>query len=253
VSVNTDGRITATVTAVEENGNRHELKGDDAPVVAAQFNAGRIEAGQLGTWKKVERKSPTLGQKAPEGAIILFDGKPSEWFPNVSINERTQTMWAGADTKQAFERRPYTLHVEFMTSFAPFARGQGRSNSGVYINQSYECQVLDSFGLEGADNECGGFYQISAPLVNMCYPPLQWQTYDIDYTPATYDAGGKRLTKTKITVKHNGVVVQKDVEFDKETFVAPKKEGPEPGGLHLQEHHNRVQYRNLWLKYSNGN
>jgi hypothetical protein len=202
------------------------------------------------SFTKVERKSPTLGQKAPVGAIVLFDdGKASDWFTKADVNEKSQTLWSEAQTKP-FEQRPYTLHVEFMTSFMPFARGQGRSNSGVYINQSYECQILDSFGLDGKNNECGGFYQISEPKVNMCYPPLQWQTYDIDYTPATYDADGKRLTKTKISVKHNGVEIQKDVEFDKETFVAPKKEGPEPGGLYLQGHGNRVQYRNIWLKYN---
>ncbi|GHT12042.1 hypothetical protein FACS1894170_06380 [Planctomycetales bacterium] len=198
---------------------------------------------------KQHRASPTLGQKAPEGAVVLFDdGKASDLWEHAVVNEQAKTLWSEAWTK-AFAKRPYTLHVEFMTSYMPEARSQGRSNSGVYIDDCYECQILDSFGLDGKNNECGGFYQQAEPLVNMCYPPLAWQTYDIDFVPPKFDAEGKKTVNAKITVKHNGVVIHDKFEPKHET-PGRKKETPEARGLCLQGHGNKVQYKNIWLKYN---
>jgi hypothetical protein len=205
--------------------------------------------GQKYSFTKIERKSPTLNQKAPENAVVLFDnGKVSDLFEKATVNEENQTLWSEAWTKP-FENRPYLLHVEFMLSYMPTAKGQGRSNSGVYINETYECQVLDSFGLDGKNNECGGFYRQAEPEINMCYPPLQWQTYDIDYIPAKFDADGTKTANTKLTVKHNGVVIHNNIELKKET-PGRKKESPAANGLYLQGHGNKVQYRNIWLKYN---
>jgi Domain of Unknown Function (DUF1080) len=81
----------------------------------------------------------------------------------------------------------------------------------------------------------------------MCLPPLQWQTYDIDYTAAAFDAGGKKTASAKITVKLNGTVIHKDVDLTHGTTAAPVGEGPQPGPLHLQDHGNPVRYRNIWL------
>ena len=209
------------------------------------------------TFEKEFRQSPTLGEAAPSGAKVIFDGNNVDQFePGAKINEvqfgnnnsspRFNTLWADATTKP-FENKPYKLHLEFMLSYMPEASGQGRSNSGVYLGQSYECQVLDSFGLEGENNECGGFYQISKPIVNMCFPPLVWQTYDIDYTPAKFE-DGKKVSKAKISVTQNGVLIQDNVEFDHETG-GGVAESDKPRGIHLQGHGNKVQYRNIWIEY----
>jgi hypothetical protein len=193
-----------------------------------------------GEMKKVTRQSPTLGAKPPAGAVIFFDGKTNDFAPGKTDGE---LLTEGQNSKTKFGSG--TLHIEFMLSYMPTARGQGRSNSGVYLQGRYECQVLDSFGLKGENNECGGIYTIAKPKVNMCYPPLQWQTYDIDYAAAVYD-GEKKVKNATITVKHNGVLIHENVELPKGTTAAPVKEGAEPGPLHLQNHGNPVRYRNIW-------
>jgi hypothetical protein len=195
----------------------------------------------IGELKKITRQSPTLGAKPAEGAKVLFDGKSNDFTPGKTDGD---LLVQGQTSKTKFQS--VTLHVEFLLPFKPNARGQARGNSGVYLQGRYECQVLDSFGLKGENNECGGIYTISAPSVNMCYPPLQWQTYDIDYTAATYE-NGKKTQNARITVKQNGVLIQDNVEIPHATTAAPVKEGPEPGPLYLQDHGNPVRYRNVWI------
>lgn len=198
----------------------------------------------LGEMKKVERKSPTLGKKPPEGAVVLFDGQNGDAFtdPKKFVDG---LMSQGITSKQKFQ--DVTLHLEFLLSYMPAARGQGRANSGCYLQGRYEVQILDSFGLSGEHNECGGIYSIRKPDVNMCLPPLQWQTYDIEYTAAKFDANGKKTANAKMTVLHNGVLIHKDVELPKATTAAPVAEGPEPGPIFLQDHGNPIRFRNIWL------
>jgi hypothetical protein len=197
---------------------------------------------EVGKLARVERKSPSLGAPVPEGGIVLFDGKNADEWQGGKVTEEG-LLQQGTTSKRKF--KDFLLHVEFMTPYEPKKSGQGRGNSGVYLQGRYEVQVLDSFGLEGKNNEAGGIYTVSDPMINMCFPPLTWQTYDIEYTAARFD-GGRKLANAKITVKHNGVLVQRDVEAKAATTAAPNKEGPEDGPIHLQDHGNPVRYRNIW-------
>ena len=174
------------------------------------FDTGLSPLGKL---PRVERKSETLGQKAPEGATVLFDGKKSiDNWESAKIVEEELLGATSCFTKEKLG--DHKLHIEFRTPFMPSAAGQARGNSGVYVQSRYEVQVLDSFGLEGKDNECGGIYQVSKPQVNMCFPPLAWQTYDIDFTAAKWQ-DGKKTKNARITVRHNGVVIHDDLELPK--------------------------------------
>lgn len=233
----TDGRLEdGTVTFHSEKGTGI-LKNGKLGILDADGN-------ELGTLEKVIRKSPTLGAKPIEGAVVLFDGTSADNFENGRLSEDGYLM-EGVTSKQKFGS--FKLHLEFMLSFMPYARGQGRANSGCYLQGRYEVQILDSFGLEGKNNEAGGIYEISDPSQNMCFPPLSWQTYDIDYTAAKFDADGNKIENARITVAHNGVIVQRDVELPRATRAAPVKEGPEPGPIYLQNHGNPIRFRNIWL------
>ena len=134
----------------------------------------------------------------------------------------------------------------------PTARGQARGNSGVYIQRRYEVQILDSFGLEGVFNECGALYRQTPPDLNMCLPPLAWQTYDIWFTPPRFAADGKtKLANARITVLHNGVPVHWHREITAKTG-GGQQEGPEPLPIQLQDHGNPVMFRNIWIVPAKG-
>lgn len=199
--------------------------------------------GSRGKLEKVERKSSTLSARPPQGAVVLFDGSTAGTFQGGRMTD-DGLLREGATSKQKFQS--FSLHIEFRTPFQPEARGQGRGNSGFYAQGRYKVQILDSFGLDGEDNECGGIYKIARPRVNMCYPPLAWQTYDVDYTAARYE-NGRKVANARITVKHNGVLIHQNVELPHATTAAPVAEGPDPGPIYLQDHGNPVRFRNIWL------
>lgn len=205
----------------------------------------KIGAKIIAQLPRIERQSPTLGAKPPAGAKVLFDGTSADAWINGEVEDGL-LLNTDVATKDSFN--DYTLHLEFRTPYKPYARGQQRGNSGVYHQGRFETQVLDSFGLDGLMNETGGIYSIAAPKLNMCLPPLTWQTYDVDFSSAKFDNGGKLTQPAKITVRLNGVVVHQDQELPHTTTAARVKEiTPEPGPLYLQHHNNPIHYRNIWI------
>ena len=235
---------------------KHEADGElkDGAVIfkageaSAELRDGTItirdgSGNTLGECKKTLRQSPTIGLKAPADAVVLFNGSSADNFHGGKLDGNLLVQ--GVTSKQKFQN--YSMHLEFLLSYMPAARGQGRGNSGCYAQGRYEVQILDSFGLSGEHNECGGIYTVKKPDINMCFPPLSWQTYDIDFTAATYDAAGKKLTDARMTVKHNGVLIHNDVAVPKATTAAPVAEGPEPGPLYLQDHGNPIRFKNIWI------
>lgn len=238
-----DGKPRVTEPAARQ-GATVEIAG---PQYTATISQGQISGSTAGgdkiSLKKVERVSPDEGAKAPAGAIVLFDGTTADNFTNGQMDER-HLLKQGTKSKQKFQ--DFTLHVEFMLPFKPFGVDQDRGNSGVYIQDRYEIQVLDTFGHPEEFNGCGSTYRQTAPKVNMCFPPLRWQTYDIDFTAPRWDKDGKKTANAHVTVRHNGIVVQDNTELPTKTG-AGKKETPEPGPIQLQEHHNPVFFKNIWI------
>jgi len=229
-------RVDGLVTLRNEHGS--------ADIVDGTITIKHTGGTAFGTLKKVVRESSTLGAAPPDGATVLFDGSTAETFENGRTTE-DGLLVAGCLSKQSF--RDFTLHLEFRTPFMPASREQGRGNSGMYLQNRYETQVLDSFGLEGRDNECGGVYSVEPPRLNMCFPPLSWQTYDVDFTAARFDDSGNKTKNAVLTLRHNGVAIYENLELPSLTPGGASEEFPGEGPLQLQDHGNPVHYRNIWV------
>lgn len=206
---------------------------------------------------KPEDKEDVKVAPPPRGAIVLFDGKHLDAW--VSRNDvKKAAAWKLVDggamqvqggdilTKEKFDGS-FLLHVEFRVPYMPKAKDQGRGNSGVYVQGRYEVQILDSYGLDSKDNDCGGIYGIAKPLVNACKAPTIWQSYDIEFhSPKFVD--GKKSEPARMTVLHNGVKIHDDVKMTKDNTTAGAGGDPAtPGPILLQDHGNPVQFRNIWV------
>lgn len=248
----------------QRGGDSLELRGPQRAIVSDHYSATVFNsAGQrVGQLQRMLRESPTLAASPPPGATVLFPMRstPADATGEAGDDSASQlsrakladdgTLLAGVLTKMPVEA--FYMHLEFRTPYMPHARGQGRGNSGVYIQQRYEVQILDSFGLEGLDNECGGLYKQARPAANLCLPPLAWQTYDIWFTPPRFAADGKtKLSHALITVLHNGVPIHSYRQVTAKTG-GGKQEGPEPFPINLQDHGNPVTFRNIWLVPGDG-
>ena len=196
----------------------------------------------------------------PKDAVVLFDGGDL-------------SKWAQADGKPAawivrdgyFEVRPGSgqlvsrdsfgdvqLHIEFMSPSPPRGTGQGRGNSGVFLMNKYEMQVLDSYqNTTYPDGQAGAMYGQFPPLVNASRPPGAWQSYDIIFHGPRFDSSGRLTRPATVTALHNGILVQDDVTLTGPVghYVRPPYEAhPEKLPLGLQDHGNPVRFRNIWLR-----
>jgi len=204
--------------------------------------------------------TPGENNSPPSDAIVLFDGtdlfqwigkddKPAKW--KVADDAMTAVKKAGAIwTKQGFG--DCQLHIEFRTPSVVKGEGQGRGNSGVFLQNRYEVQVLDSYeNRTYANGQAGSIYKQHIPLVNVCRKPGEWQTYDIIFKAPRFNDDGTLNSPGYMTVLQNGVLIQNHVELKGPTVYRgePKyeKHGPkEP--IQLQDHNNPVSFRNIWVR-----
>ena len=208
-----------------------------------------------GTWSSQEAAG-----KAPSDATVLFEGKDlSAW---VSTKDGGAAKWKVTDgyfevvpktgeihTKEGFGSMQ--LHVEFREPSPAVGEDQDRGNSGVFLMGLYEIQVLDSYNNKTyADGSAAAVYGQYPPLVNASRPPGQWQTYDIVFHAPKFGEDGKVLRKARVTVLHNGVLVQDNVEIQGQTShdVPEYEAGPAKLPLALQDHNHPVRFRNVWVR-----
>jgi hypothetical protein len=225
----------------------------------ASYGGGSIKGtGSRGgtlNLNRIVRESPTLGAKPPAGAVVLLgekkydgvvkkapkDGKEPEWTP--VDGGGIQVPKGGMNSKQTLGDASFRLHVEFKCPLMPDARDQGRGNSGVFLPNGDEIQVLDSFGMTTyTGGSCGGLYKYKNPDAFDVFPlaslpPLQWQTYDIEYH--VLKQGGKLAGKPRVTVFHNGIRIHNNFELQKDAKL---------GAIQFQDHGNAVHYRNIWAQ-----
>jgi len=211
--------------------------------------------------------------KAPSDAIVLFDGRDNSHWATMdgkpskcTVADGIMSCRTGAGDTQSREKfRDAQIHVEFNLPYEPEMRGQGRANSGVILLGRYEIQILDSYqNPTYANGSCAALYGQSAPLVNACRRPGEWQTFDIIFHAPHCGADGSVETPGSLTMLHNGVLVQDNVPVRGRRCVAD--EGP----IVLQDHSQYVgrkiatasgvtegapdttiQFRNIWMRRLN--
>ena len=196
---------------------------------------------------------------APQGAIVLvgagadrsawqmMNGAAVSWAMSNGILETGKGI---IRTRAEFVN--YQLHVEFATPRDVKGNSQERGNSGVFLNGTFEIQVLDSYqNPTYPDGQASAMYGQYPPLVNASRPPGEWQSYDIVFTSPRFGAGGKLDKPAIVTVLHNGIVVHNATPFWGPTAhrkIDPYSAGNAKGPVALQDHGNPVRYRNIWIR-----
>ncbi|QDL27214.1 DUF1080 domain-containing protein [Stenotrophomonas maltophilia] len=231
-----------------------------SPVFAQSGADAARDPKKTEVWAPVPVTVATPQGKAPSDAIVLFDGKDvSAWESEQGgrvpwkVADGAMTVVPGSKgirTKQRF--CDVQLHVEWRTpTDTKGFDGQNRGNSGIFLQELYELQVLDSYNNPTyANGQAGSIYKQAMPLVNASRAPGQWQAYDILWKAPRFSAGGGLESPARITVLHNGVLVQDDtVLAGKTEYIGAPSYAPHGcAPLYLQEHDSRVSYRNIWVR-----
>lgn len=205
--------------------------------------------------------APGQGTKPPSDAIVLFNGanfdewwnaKDSsavKWDLNRDSSATVKPQAGDIMTKRVFG--DCQLHVEFRTPPVVKGEGQGRGNSGIFLQNRYEVQVLDCYQNRTYSNgQTASIYKQTIPLVNACRKPGEWQNYDILYTAPRFNADGILIAPGRVTVLHNGIVVQLNTEIKGATeyIGLPKYQAHGKAPIKLQDHGDLVSYRNIWVR-----
>ena len=246
-------RIELTGKADKDGNIQLEGGGWTGTLVGRKTLVAKCDKGSFdGKW--TVRKSPTLCAKPPKGAIVLLPFEPGK---KPSMDEWTNKGWPARSNGAMrvgrgsnFTVRKFgsmKLHIEWRCPYEPHRRGQGRGNSGVYTQKRYEVQVLESFGLASKSNDAGSIYRVANTKINASLPPLQWQTYDIEFQSAVVGADGKVKTPPMLTVSHNGIEIHKNQVLPSKTTAAAASGITPKDSLMLQDHGNKVEYRNIWI------
>lgn len=231
-----------------------------APGLAAPKGDPARDTGTTEAWTREPAIVATPPGGAPSDAIVLFDGKDtSAW----EAEQGGRVPWTVADgamtvvpgSKGIRTREKFCdiqLHVEWRspTETKGF-EGQDRGNSGIFLQELYELQVLDSYhNPTYANGQAGSIYKQAMPLANASRAPGEWQTYDIIWKAPRFSSGGGLISPARITVLHNGVLVQNDtvVSGKTEYIGAPSYAPHDCAPLYLQEHASKVSYRNIWVR-----
>jgi hypothetical protein len=257
----------ATITNGQQQPARQPAQQQWTPQEMQDVYKKAVAMGLLTPAHEAPKKEPTVitpGANVgdpPSDAIILFNGKDlSSWR---SVRDGSDAKWTIKDGY--LEVAPRTgdiatkeqwgdcqLHVEWASPSVVKGESQGRGNSGIFLMERYEVQVLDSFqNPTYFHGQAGSVYKQHPPLVNVARKPGEWQTYDIIFTTPQFDEIGNVMRPARVTVLHNGVLVQNNAQIYGHTWHdrAPLYiKHDAKGGLKLQDHGDLVRYRNIWVR-----
>jgi hypothetical protein len=205
-------------------------------------------------WEEPRIVDPGPVGGPPSDAKVLFNGQDmSQWDGGEQWQVQDgYVVAAGGDLHSKESFGDCQLHLEFASPPIVKGEGQGRGNSGVYLMDRYEVQILDSYeNRTYYDGQCGSIYKQTPPMVNACRKPGEWQAYDILFTAPTFNAEGRVTKPAAITVLHNGVAVQNHFELSGATFYERPPAytaHPERAPIRLQFHGDPVRFRNIWIR-----